>query len=81
MRIENDLDEMNEGLILGSDVLRALRKLRPDHKFVENFCDDSIRDRSKVQNERGAELLKTFGRPGWTGLEESLKYSLESQGL
>ena len=68
-------------LIPSSDVLRDLRKLRPHHKFVEGFCDDSVRDRMKVQNGRGSKLLKTFGRPGWTNLEESLKNSLESQRL
>jgi hypothetical protein len=72
---------MKRVLILSSDVLRDLRKLRPHHKFIEDFCDDNVRDRMKVQNERGAELLETFGRSGWTDLEESLKNSLESQGL
>jgi len=60
-----------------NDVLRALRKIRPDHKFPEDFQDDNVRDRSKVQNQRGAELLKTFGRPGWTTLSESLANNIQ----
>lgn len=64
-----------------NDVVRDFRKLRPEHQLPENFVDDNVWDRSKVQKERGAEILKTFGRPGWTGLEESLKNQLESQDL
>jgi hypothetical protein len=61
-----------------SDLLRILRKLRPDHKFPENFVDDNVRDLSKVENQRGAELLKKdFGRPGWTGLSESLENNIQ----
>jgi hypothetical protein len=51
----------------------VLRKIRPEHTFPHDFVDDNVRDLSKVQNERGAELLKTFGRKGWTSLEESLE--------
>lgn len=53
-----------------SDLLRILRKVRPDHKFPEDFGDESIRDRMQLDNSRGSEILKTFGRPGWTSLEE-----------
>ena len=60
-----------------SDLLRILRKLRPDHKFPENFVDDNVRDLSKVENQRGAELLKKdFGRPGWTSLSDSLENNI-----
>jgi hypothetical protein len=59
-----------------SDLLRILRKLRPDHKFPENFVDDNVRDLSKVANQRGAELLKDFGRPGWASLSESLENNI-----
>jgi hypothetical protein len=60
-----------------SDLLRILRKLRPDHKFPENFADDNVRDLSKVENQRGAELLKKdFGRPGWASLSESLENNI-----
>jgi hypothetical protein len=64
-----------------SDVLDIFRKLRPDHKFIDDFNDPNVRDLMRVQNQRGAELLKDFGRPGWTSLEESLKNFLESMGL
>jgi hypothetical protein len=61
-----------------SDLLRILRKLRPDHKFPENFVDENVRDLSKVENQRGAELLKKdFGRPGWTSLSESLENNIQ----
>ncbi|KAK8074014.1 aldehyde reductase [Apiospora phragmitis] len=35
-------------------------------------------DQTEVPNERGAELLRRLGRPGWTGLEESLRANMES---
>ena len=55
-----------------NDILACLRKLYPDKAFPNNIEDDS-RDLSKVDNRRGEELLKRFGRPGWTGLEESIQ--------
>jgi len=61
---------------LCGDVLKILRKIRPDHKWPNDFVDDHVRDLSTVQNQRGAELLKTFGRPGWTSLAESLEYNI-----
>ncbi len=55
-----------------NDILACLRKLYPDKEFPNNIEDDS-RDLSKLDNRRGEELLKKFGRPGWTGLEESIQ--------
>ncbi|PMD39988.1 NAD(P)-binding protein [Hyaloscypha variabilis F] len=55
-----------------NEVMRVLRKLRPDHKFIEDFTDEKDRDLSTVPNQRGAELLKRMGRPGYTSLEETL---------
>ncbi|KAK0507100.1 hypothetical protein JMJ35_010558 [Cladonia borealis] len=55
-----------------NDILKCLRKLYPDKKFPNNIENDS-RDLSKVDNRRREELLKKFGRPGWTGLEESIQ--------
>lgn len=52
--------------------MRVLRKLRPDHKFIEDFSDEKDRDLSTVPNQRGAELLRRMGRPGYTSLEETL---------
>ena len=54
-----------------NDILACLRKLYPDKEFPNSIEDDS-RDLSKLDNRRGEELLKKFGRPGWTGLEESI---------
>jgi GTP cyclohydrolase III len=47
-----------------SDVLKILRKILPDHSWPEDFVDDNVRDLSTVQNQRGAELLKSFGGRG-----------------
>lgn len=55
-----------------NDILAILRKLYPDKKFPNDIEDDS-RDLSKLDNSRGAGLLKAFGRPGFTGLEESVR--------
>ena len=54
-----------------NDTLASLRKLYPNTEFPNNIEDNS-RDLSKLDNRRGEELLKTFGRPGWTGLQESI---------
>jgi len=57
-----------------NDLLRTLRKLRPDRQFPEEWTDDKVRDLSIVKNERSIELLKKdFGRPGFTSLEESIE--------
>ena len=55
-----------------NDILDCLRKIYPDKKFVDNI-EDEPRDLSKLDNSRGAELLKTFGREGWTPLEETVR--------
>lgn len=64
---------MGIGVALG----RIGKWILSNNKFPENFVNDNVRDRSKVQNERGAEILKTVGWPEWTGLEESLKNLIE----
>ncbi|KAE8447770.1 hypothetical protein EG329_010164 [Mollisiaceae sp. DMI_Dod_QoI] len=61
-----------------NDLLQIFRKIQPDKTFPENFVDDNVRDLSKVKNERAIELLKTFGQPGFTSLEESIKKCIES---
>ena len=53
-------------------MLAVFRKLYPKHKFVDDYPDLG-RDLSKVANGRAEELVKRFDRPGWTGLEQSLK--------
>jgi nucleoside-diphosphate-sugar epimerase len=59
-----------------NDILAILRKLHPDRHFVDNIPGLG-RDLSKVTNESAEELLKRFSGHGWTGLEETLKQSLE----
>lgn len=59
-----------------SEVMRVLRKLRPDHKFIDDFSDEKDRDLSTVPNQRGAELLKRMGRDGYTSLEETITDSI-----
>ena len=59
-----------------NDVLAALRKLFPGKKFAEDD-PEMKRDLSDLDNSRGAELLKAFGREGWTGFEESVKENCE----
>jgi hypothetical protein len=57
--------------------LRAFRKLRPDHKVIDDYLDDEKdRDLSIVDNARAIELLKRFGRPGFTSLQDSLKIAI-----
>jgi hypothetical protein len=61
-----------------SEVMRVLRKLRPDHKFIEDFTDEKDRDLSTVPNQRGAELLKRMGRSGYTSLEETVEDNISA---
>lgn len=55
-----------------NDILACLRKIYPEKKFPEDIKDEP-RDLSKPENSRGAALLKAFGRPRWTSLEESVR--------
>ncbi len=55
-----------------NDSLRMLRKLGPDRKFPDDFKDES-RDLSTVDTRRSVELLKKYGRPGFAGMEESIR--------
>lgn len=55
-----------------NDVLAVLRKIHPDKNFPTDV-EDEPRDLSKLNNSRGAALLKAFGRPGFTGLEETVR--------
>ena len=60
-----------------SDCLRIMRKLRPDLEFTEDFEDDSVRDLSKVANEKALQLLQTTYRKGFTSLAESIKNNIQ----
>ncbi|KAH8655887.1 hypothetical protein BX600DRAFT_470467 [Xylariales sp. PMI_506] len=55
-----------------NDILAVFRKLYPQRKFIDDIPDLG-QDLSKVANERAEELLRRFGFPGWTSLEESVK--------
>lgn len=55
-----------------NDILAILRNLYPDRKFIEDIPDLG-RDLSKVSNERAEEIVKRFGGPGWTSLEDSIR--------
>jgi hypothetical protein len=41
------------------------------HKFIDDIPDLGS-DLSKVSNQRAEELVKRFGRPGWTSLHDSV---------
>lgn len=60
-----------------NDILAVLRKLHPEHKFI-NDIPNLGHDLSKVENERAEEIVKRFGRPGWTSLEDSIRDVTES---
>ncbi|KAL6250669.1 hypothetical protein RBB50_002972 [Rhinocladiella similis] len=55
-----------------NDILAILRKLYPNHQFVDDIPDLG-RDLSKVANGRAEEIVKRFGRVGWTSLEDSIR--------
>ncbi len=58
-----------------NDILAIMRKLKPDKELPADI-ENAPRDLSKLDNSRGAALLKAFGRPGFTGLEESIKENI-----
>lgn len=62
-----------------SQILRILRKIRPNQKIIEDYADDNIVDISTVSNELSVELLARFGRKGWTSIETSIENNV--QGL
>ena len=59
-----------------NDILATLRKLYPHKKFPADI-ENEPRDLSKLDNSRGASLLKAFGRPGFTGLEKTIRENTE----
>ena len=60
-----------------NDILRILRKLRPNHEFPPDSENDE-RDLSVVASHARAEeiLLKNFGQKGFTPLEETLEANI-----
>lgn len=55
-----------------NDILAIFRKLYPTHQFIDDIPDLG-RDLSKVANGRAEEIVKRFGRVGWTSLEDSIR--------
>jgi nucleoside-diphosphate-sugar epimerase len=55
-----------------NDILAVFRKLYPQRKFIDDLKNVG-RDLSNVSNARAEELVKRFGQPGWTSLEDSVK--------
>lgn len=62
-----------------NDILAVFRKLYPQRKFIDDIPDLG-EDLSEVANERAEELLKRFGLPGWTSLEDSVKAITDTLG-
>ena len=60
-----------------NDLLAILRKLYPGKEFPADI-ENAPRDLSKLDNSREAALLKAFGRPGFTGMEESVRENAAS---
>ena len=59
-----------------NDVLACLRRLYPDKTFPGDI-EGLGRDLSKLDNSQGADILRRFGRDGWTGLEESVRENVD----
>ncbi len=57
-------------------ILACLREVYPEKKFPEDIKDEP-QDLSRVDNSRGAYLLKKFGRPGWTSMLDSVRENTE----
>ena len=53
-------------------LLALYRKLYPNHKFIDDIPDVG-RDLSKITNGRAEEIVKRFGRPGWTNLKDTVR--------
>lgn len=58
-------------------LLHALRRIYPEKAFYEDR-EGQGHDLSRILGASKAEkLLRDMGRPGWKGLEESLRENLE----
>jgi nucleoside-diphosphate-sugar epimerase len=58
-----------------NEVMSMLRKLGPDRNIPKDN-DDEPRDLSIIDTKRSIELLQRMSRPGFTGLEESIKENI-----
>ncbi|CZT46219.1 uncharacterized protein RSE6_06620 [Rhynchosporium secalis] len=59
-----------------NEILAIFRRLYPDRNFMDDLVDAG-RDLTTVTNKRAAEVLRRFGKPGFTTLEESIKAATE----
>ena len=59
-----------------NQVLAIFRKLYPNRKFVDDLPDQG-EDKSTVDTRRPEEILKRFGDNGFTGLEQSIAWTVE----
>ncbi len=57
-----------------TEIVKILRKLRPNNTLIPQEPENEGRDMSEViPSKRAESILKTFfNRPGWVGLEESI---------
>jgi hypothetical protein len=64
-----------------TDVIKAIKKVRPEATTVATPPQDEPRDLSKVPNEQGAKLLKMwYGQEtGYKPLVQTVEESLEGQ--
>ena len=61
-----------------NDLLATFRELYPDRKFIDDL-PNLRHDLSIVKTKpRSEQLLRDLGRPGFTGLKESVKACVES---
>ena len=59
-----------------NELLAIFRKMYPNRKFIDDLPEQG-QDLSSVSSETAVEVLKKFGRPGFTPLEESVKAATE----
>ena len=62
-----------------TDIVKILRKLRPNNKVIPDPPPNEGRDLTEVVLSRRAEqlLCDFFGRSSWVGLEESIADGIE----
>lgn len=60
-----------------NDILAILRRTYPKQTFPPDY-PDLAQDLSEIEQDRSLQLVKSLGRDGWTGLEESVRANVES---
>ncbi|KAL8666788.1 MAG: hypothetical protein Q9168_007416 [Polycauliona sp. 1 TL-2023] len=58
-----------------NDVLGCLRRIEPGKSWPDDM-EGMDRDLSELDNGPGKEMLRRFGREGWTGMEESVRENI-----